>query len=76
MTRIKYRFNIHHQPPYFVKACDMMGRLDMMCNVYLNDTVEFSSEFDRPIAKIKDDLKGVFESLGHKVAKVEGGKIE
>ncbi len=74
---MKYKFYVTYSPLEFVRACELMKKLDFdFEGVALMYTLEFSSKKIITIEEIQADIKMSFEQDGTKVWKIEGGSIE
>jgi len=74
--RKKYKFWITYSPPEFVRACELMKKLDFdFEGVALEYTLEFTTQKEMTIDQIKANVKLVFEQDGAKVWKIHGGDI-
>lgn len=74
---MKYHFEIHHASPQMQQVSRFMDNLDLGAKEYcVSERIEFTTKKEKEIAYIKDLIKQAYESIGHKVYKIEGVKIE
>ena len=74
---MKYRFKVIYANKYMIEATKLLQKLDLDIDIVgFESFVQFSSNQDLSIEKIKEHLNLAFEQAECKLYQCEGGKIE
>lgn len=78
MTLYKYRFKITHAGKNMQQVSSFLDKCDLTIGEFaIEETFEFTTKSTHiTVKEYKEYLKYSLESCGHKVYKIEGGKIE